>query len=99
MTLRRNGESKDLQSAVDLLQSLRPNILEILANNPLRVALNTMDIMSPDHGDLSKAHVLWLGPSLNANDDTRRLRAVCGLYPHRIKNINSHLHRPHPSVF
>jgi len=36
--------------------------------------------MTPDRGDLDRAHVVWLGPLLEEDDDdARRLREVCAL--------------------
>jgi len=35
--------------------------------------------MKPDRGDLDQAHVMWLGPLLEGDDDDRRLREVCAL--------------------
>ena len=52
--------------------------MAILSGHKLSVALNRMDIMNPDRGDLDKAHVLWVGPLLEG-DDARRLREVCGM--------------------
>jgi len=69
---------KTLPSALSLLTDLRPRILDILGNQTLRVPLNRMDIMKPDHGDLEKAHVLWVGP-LMEDEDGMRLKNVCML--------------------
>jgi activating signal cointegrator complex subunit 1 len=70
--------SKTVTSAVALLQSLKPSISAILGQQKLRVALDRMDIMKPDRGDLEKAHVLWVGPALEG-DDAKRLKDVCGM--------------------
>ena len=71
------SQTKSLQSALDLLRSLKSRIMNILGNHRLRVSLDRMDVMKPGHGRPGDAHVLWLGPSLE-NDDGRRLKAVCG---------------------
>jgi activating signal cointegrator complex subunit 1 len=71
--------TKTVSAAISLLQSLKPRITEILGNEKLRVALNRMDIMKPNRGDLEQAHVLWVGPHVE-NDDAKRLRDVAGLY-------------------
>lgn len=84
MTLHSNptdAESNTLRSALDLLQSLKPKIMEILAGKPLLVPFHRMGIMNPRYGDLSKAHVLWLGPAV-VDEDARRLTAVCSVYFH-----------------
>jgi hypothetical protein len=67
---------RSLRAALALLTSLKPRITHILAGEPLRVDLNSLDIMG---NDVHNAHVLWLGPT-PASDDARRLRAVCGAY-------------------
>jgi len=35
--------------------------------------------MKPAQGDLDQAHVMWLGPLLEGDDDARRLKEVCAL--------------------
>jgi activating signal cointegrator complex subunit 1 len=70
---------KTLSSALSLLTDLKPRILDILGDQKLRVALNRMDIMKPERGDLDMAHVLWLGPLLE-DEDGRRLKHVCGMF-------------------
>lgn len=70
---------KTLSSAISLLADLKPRILDIIGDQKLRVALNRMDIMKPERGDLDKAHVLWLGPSLE-DEDGKRLKDVCGIF-------------------
>jgi len=72
-------QSKTLSSALALLTALKPRIRTILGDHKLRVALDRMDIMKPDRGDLDRAHVMWLGPLLEGDDDARRLREVCAL--------------------
>lgn len=70
---------KTLAAAIALLNALRPRIIGLLQNSPLRVALNRVDIMRPDRGDIEQAHVMWAGPSL-ANEDARRLKRVSGQF-------------------
>jgi activating signal cointegrator complex subunit 1 len=53
--------------------------MSILGTHRLRIALDNMDIMKPDRGDLDRAHVLWLGPSL-VGEDARRLTEICGTF-------------------
>lgn len=72
---------KTLQDAAALLTQLKPEILARLEGNPLRVALNHVDIMRPERGDLEKAHVMWVGPA-PGDEDTRRLKGVSE-YLHR----------------
>jgi activating signal cointegrator complex subunit 1 len=66
-----------VSTALALLVSLKPRIQGLLAGAPLRVALRHADIMKPDHGDLARAHVLWVGPPSEGEDATR-LRRVAG---------------------
>lgn len=68
---------RTLESAIALLRELRPRILELLSDAQLLVALQRVDIMRPDRGDLEKAHVMWAGPS-HDNDDAQRLKRVSG---------------------
>jgi len=72
------GAEKTLESALTLLNNLKPRIMDILSGEKLRVDLNTLDIMPPDRGDLDKAHVLWMGPAVV---DDHKLRTVCGWCP------------------
>lgn len=72
------SQTNTLSAALSLLTALKPRIMAILSGHKLSVALNRMDIMNPDRGDLDKAHVLWVGPLLEG-DDARRLREVCGM--------------------
>ncbi|PSR90693.1 hypothetical protein PHLCEN_2v4842 [Hermanssonia centrifuga] len=65
-----------VESAVILLNSLRPKIMEMLGDNQLRVGLTCIDIMRPHRGDLEKAHVMWAGPS-HEGEDVQRLKRVC----------------------
>ncbi|KAJ3520334.1 hypothetical protein NM688_g9179 [Phlebia brevispora] len=69
------ARSRTLDSAIDLLNELRPRILDLLSQSPLRVALQRVDIMRPDKGDLEQAHVMWAGPS-HEGEDSRRLKRV-----------------------
>ncbi|KDQ16020.1 hypothetical protein BOTBODRAFT_43642 [Botryobasidium botryosum FD-172 SS1] len=80
-----------VQSALDLLRSLKPRLSQILApqtqsqtRNPredtwtkVRVPLERMDIMPPEHGDPTRAHVLWLGPSKERSAEKKVLWDVC----------------------
>lgn len=70
---------KTLSEALSLLTSLEPQISELLRGARLKVPLQMMNIMPPDGGDPDKAHVLWLGPSLE-DEDAQRLRQVGGEY-------------------
>lgn len=66
-----------LTGAVALLRELRPRILDLLSGEDLIVALNHIDIMRPERGDLAKAHVLFAGPSPRGLV-FQRLKAVSG---------------------
>ena len=55
-----------------------PVMQQAQGDHHLRVALNRMDIMKHDRGNLDNAHVLWLGPLLEG-DNAKRLWEVCGM--------------------
>ena len=76
-----DSNTKTVQSALDLLRSLRPQIMRLLAGHTLRVPLNRMHIMNPRRGRLDDAHVLWMGPA-HHDEGARRLRAVSGISFH-----------------
>ncbi|EGN97767.1 hypothetical protein SERLA73DRAFT_182510 [Serpula lacrymans var. lacrymans S7.3] len=67
---------KTLPAALNLLSALKPRIMEMIGDKRLCVPLNFMDIMNPDRGDHDKAHVLWMGPSLDS-EDAQLLKRVC----------------------
>ncbi|KAI0347311.1 hypothetical protein BDW22DRAFT_515439 [Trametopsis cervina] len=67
---------KSVQSAIDFLHALRPRILEKIAGEELRLGLDQMDIMRPERGDLTKAHIMWAGPSYDSHS-ARHLKRVC----------------------
>ncbi|KAI0091983.1 AKAP7 2'5' RNA ligase-like domain-containing protein [Irpex rosettiformis] len=86
-TSNQTPQPKTVQSAVQFLTALRPRIVERLAGQSLQVGLNSMDIMHPERGDLTKAHIMWAGPSYES-EQARRLKHVCvdRLYPEFIHN-------------
>ena len=51
----------------------------MLAGDSLRIGLRNADIMSPERGDLEKAHVMWVGPPRDG-EDAQRLKRVAGVY-------------------
>lgn len=53
--------------------------MELLGGERLRVGLERMDIMRPDRGDSSRAHVMYVGPMLDS-EDAKRLKAVGSTY-------------------
>lgn len=84
-------QSRTLNDAIRLLESLKPRIndlLRALAPGPaprarkVRVALNSMDTMKMERN--GEAHVLWVGPKEDANgrgipdEETIKLKHVCG---------------------
>ena len=84
-------QSRTLGDAIRFLESLKPRIddlLRALAPGPaprarkVRVALNSMDTMKTEKG--GEAHVLWVGPKIDANgrgipdEETVKLKHVCG---------------------
>ena len=52
-----------VRAATDLLRSLKPRILELLAGEKLNVSLDRMHIMPPERRDPERAHVMWVGPA------------------------------------
>lgn len=69
-------------TALALLTSLRPRILAFLGTQPLRIALEVLDIMRPHRSAATNAHIMFIGPG--ENEGNKRLRAVCGAYLSRI---------------
>lgn len=72
-----DNDTKTVQAAVEFLHNLRPRILGRLSGEDLRVGLNRMDVMRPERGDLTRAHVMWAGPSYE-NEHAKQLKRVCG---------------------
>ncbi|KZT12310.1 uncharacterized protein LAESUDRAFT_691583 [Laetiporus sulphureus 93-53] len=66
---------RTLQSAIALLNEIRPQVMELLGEEHLRVELRNVDIMKPNRRDLEQAHVMWVGPS-DEGDNTQRLKRV-----------------------
>lgn len=77
---------KTVQSALALLQSLRPQITHILqGGTSAKVRLDTLDVLKLDRNRNRNAgvnaHVLFLGPSVRPDDDEgSRLLALCSKY-------------------
>jgi hypothetical protein len=78
MTL--NGEeTKTVQDALGLLQSLQPQLRHLLEERKsVKVKLETLDVLkAARRGEEVEAHVLYLG--VNGDDEeTERLKRVCG---------------------
>jgi len=74
----RAARPRTVQSAIELLNKLRPRIMDEIAGEQLRIGLRMMDIMRPERGDLSKAHVMWAGPS-HEDEQAKRLKRVAEL--------------------
>ena len=68
---------RTVEAALALLVQLRPQIMDILNGEELRVTLQRADIMRPERGDLERAHVMWVGPPLEG-EDAARLKHVAG---------------------
>ncbi|KAI8986312.1 kinase A anchor protein [Trametes punicea] len=66
---------RTLEAAQRVLEELRPKIVEMLGQERLRVTLDSMDIMKPERGDQERAHVMWVGPSLDG-ESGKKLKAV-----------------------
>ncbi|ETW77402.1 hypothetical protein HETIRDRAFT_147887, partial [Heterobasidion irregulare TC 32-1] len=73
---RANAPPPTLGAARALLEALLPRVLQMLHGQRLRVDLERMDVLQPERGDASRAHVLFVGPVLGG-EDGRRLRSVC----------------------
>ncbi|PAV16810.1 hypothetical protein PNOK_0687400 [Pyrrhoderma noxium] len=52
-----------VNQAISLLHSIRPQIVQLLRGESLRIPLSAMDIMKLERNDPSRAHVLFCGPS------------------------------------
>lgn len=78
--------ARTVEAAQALLNELKPQIIDMLQGVKLRAALRNLDIMPPERGDATRAHVMWIGPS-SEDQDGRRLKAVCGEFasPHYIQ--------------
>lgn len=70
-------KQRTLEMAKNVLQELRPKILEILGGEKLVVRLDRMDILKPERGRRERANVMWIGPSLESESATK-LRRVAG---------------------
>lgn len=70
-------KQRTLEMAKNVLQELRPKILEILGGEKLVVRLDRMDILKPERGSRERANVMWIGPSLES-ESARKLRRVAG---------------------
>lgn len=66
---------KTLDSAAQLLNELKPRVMQMLHGEKLRIGLKQIDVMRPERGDLEKAHILWTGPTFEG-EDAKRLRDV-----------------------
>ena len=68
-----------VKDAIALLRGLAPTIRELLGSKPFRIPLERMDIMKPDRGNPHKAHVLWVGPSMDSPEGIQ-LKKACGKF-------------------
>lgn len=84
-----------LASALALLNSLRPTLLQMLERRPLLVPLESIDIMKPGRSaerrskdDPMNAHILFAGPlPSNESEDLKRLREICSKW-HRLSFLS-----------
>lgn len=53
-----------------------PRTLAIMDGWPLRVPLDTLDIMRPSRGRTKNTHVMYFSPY--ESEENRKLRAACG---------------------
>ncbi|OSX57080.1 hypothetical protein POSPLADRAFT_1067877 [Postia placenta MAD-698-R-SB12] len=67
MSLDAEPTSRTLDGALALLHQVRPQVMQMLKGQKLRVAFRNIDIMKPERGDLERAHVMWVGPSPEDN--------------------------------
>ncbi|KAH9890388.1 AKAP7 2'5' RNA ligase-like domain-containing protein [Cubamyces lactineus] len=67
-----------LEDAKKVLDELKPKIKEILRDEALKVKLDSVDIMPPEKRDQERAHVMWVGPSLET-ESAKRLKTVADL--------------------
>ncbi len=74
-----HDKSKTIETALDLLRSLKPSIAVLLqGRDSLKVKLNSLDILKPD-ANRQNAHVLFCDPSTDG-EDGERFAAFCGKY-------------------
>ncbi|KAI0330869.1 hypothetical protein GY45DRAFT_1250064 [Cubamyces sp. BRFM 1775] len=69
---------RTLEDAKKVLDELKPRIKELLGDEVLKVKLDRVDIMPPERRDQERAHVMWVGPSLDT-ESTKRLKTVADL--------------------
>jgi activating signal cointegrator complex subunit 1 len=73
---------KTVQQALDLLNNLRTEVVEVLRSNNntegLRVNLNAMGVLKPDKKN-GTAHVLWIGPGTDHSSEETALEKVAGV--------------------
>jgi activating signal cointegrator complex subunit 1 len=77
------------ENALTLLRSLRGRIMGILSKSraPLKIKLDTIDIMPPERRDLKRAHVMFAGPN-RRSEGADVLNAVCSkLDPGTIRHL------------
>jgi len=77
------GENNSVQDALAMLDSLRPQLQAVLdQSRAVQVKLQTMDVLKTKkriNSEEVEAHVLYLGPGPSDDDETLRLRHVCGM--------------------
>jgi hypothetical protein len=88
-------EFKTVQQALDLLSSLRPQVVEVLRSNnnakKLRVTLNTMGILKPDKKN-ETANVLWIGQESAHSSEKTALEQVAGAHNQALKRYSNKAH-------
>ncbi|TDL19159.1 hypothetical protein BD410DRAFT_792407 [Rickenella mellea] len=73
-----DAQNATLQNAITLLECIRPRLMSLMENKPRRVSFQRLDIMSPNRGDLEKAHIMWIGPDVES-EEGKRLQDFCEL--------------------
>lgn len=71
---------KTLSTVLALLTSLRPQILAIMENQPLRIPLEVLDIMRPHRGGARNTHVMFVGPDESEKNGRLRAGLWCVVY-------------------
>jgi activating signal cointegrator complex subunit 1 len=88
------AQVKTVQQALDLLNSLRAEVVEVLRSNNntkgLRVDLNTMGTLKPDKKN-GTAHVLWIGPDTGHSSEKTTLEKVAGALDHVLDRCSNTL--------
>ncbi|KXN81932.1 Activating signal cointegrator 1 complex subunit 1 [Leucoagaricus sp. SymC.cos] len=91
-----DGETKRVEDALALLETLRPQLRALLEDRKtVKVELGTLDVLKTERrGEEVHAHVLYLGVS-DADEETLRLKRVCDVV-HQAFKTAGHIRETRP---